>query len=98
MFFQVHFIQELQKMSLYPITVKRCQHIKINGMQCGSPALRDSKHCYYHIRYHCPELEALPENHECLKPLPTLEDANSIQVSLANVMERLVLQEIDHKT
>ena len=32
------------------------------------------------------------------KPMPTLEDANSIQVSLANVMERLVMQEIDHKT
>jgi hypothetical protein len=85
-------------MSLYPITVKRCQHIKINGTQCGSPALRDSKHCYYHIRYHWPELEALPHNHELRTPLPTLEDANSIQVSLANVMERLVMQEIDHKT
>jgi hypothetical protein len=85
-------------MSLYPITVKRCQHIKINGTQCGSPALRDSKHCYYHIRYHWPELEALPDNTEWRKPLATLEDANSIQVSLANVMERLVMQEIDHKT
>ena len=75
-------------MSLYPITVKRCQHIKINGTQCGSPALRDTKHCYYHIRCHWPELEALPDNHEWRKPLATLEDANSIQVSLSNVMER----------
>ncbi len=85
-------------MSLYPKTVKRCQHIKVNGTQCGSPALRDSKHCYYHIRYHWPELDALPDNNEWRKPLATLEDANSIQVSLANVMERLVLQDIDHKT
>ena len=85
-------------MSLYPITVKRCQHIKVNGTQCGSPALRDSKHCYYHIRYHWPELEALPDNNEWRKTLATLEDANSIQVSLANVMERLVMQDIDHKT
>ena len=85
-------------MSLYPITVKRCQHIKVNGTQCGSPALRDSKHCYYHVRYHWPELEALPDNNEWRQPLATLEDANSIQVSLANVMERLVMQEIDHKT
>jgi hypothetical protein len=85
-------------MSLYPKTVKRCQHIKVNGTQCGSPALRDSKHCYYHIRYHWPELEALPNNNELRISLPTLEDANSIQVALANVMERLVMQEIDHKT
>ena len=85
-------------MSLYPKTVKRCQHIKVNGTQCGSPALRDSKHCYYHVRYHWPELEALQNNNEWRKPTATLEDANSIQVSLANVMERLVMQEIDHKT
>ena len=85
-------------MSLYPITVKRCQHIKVNGTQCGSPALRDGKCCYYHVRYHWPELEALQNNNEWRKPTATLEDANSIQVSLANVMERLVMQEIDHKT
>jgi hypothetical protein len=64
----------------------------------AGPALRDSKHCYYHVRYHFLELEALPDNHEWRAPFPTLEDANSIQVSLANVMERLVMQEIDHKT
>jgi hypothetical protein len=85
-------------MSLYPVAVKRCQHIKVNGTQCGSPALRDSTHCYYHIRYHWPELEALPNNHQLHTPLPTLEDANSIQVALAKVIERLILLEIDHKT
>src|ERR1700694_3132708 len=85
-------------MSLYPVTVKRCQHIKVNGTQCGSPALRDSTHCYYHIRYHWRELEALPNNHQLHTPLPTLEDANSIQVALAKVIERLILLEIDHKT
>jgi len=84
-------------MSLFPITVKRCQHLKINGTQCGSPALRETKYCYYHVRYHWPELEALPNKSEW-RQLPTLEDANSIQVSLANVMERLVMQEVDHKT
>jgi hypothetical protein len=84
-------------MSLFPITVKRCQHLKINGTQCGSPALRETKYCYYHVRYHWPELEALPNKSEW-RQLPTLEDANSIQASLANVMERLVMQEVDHKT
>jgi hypothetical protein len=78
-------------------TLKPCQHIKINGTQCGSPALRDSTHCYYHIRYHWPEFEALPDKHLMRVPLPTLEDANSIQVALANVIERLIMSEIDHK-
>jgi hypothetical protein len=60
--------------------------------------LRETDYCYYHIRYHWPELNALENNNELLKSLPTLEDANSIQVSLAKVIERLVMLEIDHKT
>ncbi len=26
-----------------------CRHIKEDGSYCGSPALRDRKHCYYHL-------------------------------------------------
>jgi len=85
-------------MSLYPNHILRCQHIKVNGTQCGSPSLRETRYCYYHIRYHWLELQALEDNSEWRQYLPTLEDANSIQVSLAKVMERLAMQEIDHKT
>jgi hypothetical protein len=84
-------------MSLYPSHILRCQHLKVNGTQCGSPSLRETKYCYHHIRYHWPELDALENNNEWSQSLPTLEDANSIQVTLAKVIERLVLQEIDHK-
>ncbi len=84
-------------MSLYPNHILRCQHIKVNGTQCGSPSLRETKYCYYHIRYHWPALEALENNNELHQPFPTLEDANSIQVALAKVIERLVSVEIDHK-
>ncbi len=85
-------------MSLYPSHILRCQHLKVNGTQCGSPSLRECKYCYYHIRYHWPELAALENKHELAPPLPTLEDANSIQVALAKVIEQLVSEEIDHKT
>jgi hypothetical protein len=85
-------------MPLYPNNILRCQHIKVNGTQCGSPSLRETDYCYYHIRYHWPALEALENNSEWRQSLPTLEDANSIQMSLAKVMEQLVMQEIDHKT
>jgi hypothetical protein len=85
-------------MPLYPNNILRCHHIKVNGTQCGSPSLREANYCYYHIRYHWPALEALENHSEWRQSLPALEDANSIQVSLAKVMERLVLQEIDHKT
>ena len=85
-------------MALYPNRILRCQHIKVNGTQCGSPSLRETRFCYYHIRYHWPELEVLENKLEFRLSLPTLEDANSIQISLAKVMEQLVMQEIDHKT
>jgi hypothetical protein len=77
---------------------KRLRKRLVNGTQCRSPALRDSKLCYHHVRYHWPELDALPDNNEWRKTLPTLEDANSIQVAPANVMERLIMLEINHKT
>ena len=85
-------------MPLYPTNVLRCQHIKVNGTQCASPSIRESTYCYYHVRYHWNALHALGNESEWRQSCPTLEDANSIQVSLAQVMERLVMQEIDHKT
>ena len=30
----------------------RCQHLKINGTQCGSPALRRNRFCFFHKRHH----------------------------------------------
>ena len=86
-------------MALYSKSIKRCQQIKVNGIQCGSPALRETKYCYYHIRYNWQEMEALEDKSDWRRVnLPTLEDANSIQVALANVIERLQMEEIEHKT
>ncbi len=86
-------------MSLYPVTIRRCQHIKVNGTQCGSPAIRDEQHCYYHLRWHSAKMSVIRKKREhWIAGLPILEDANSIQVGLAEVMRLLVTQEIDHKT
>jgi hypothetical protein len=85
-------------MALYPASIARCQHLKVNGVQCGSPALNETTFCYYHIRYHSQALEKIENSHEFSLGFPTLEDANSIQVSLAKVMQRLVGQEIDFKS
>ena len=72
-------------MSLYPVTVKRCQQIKVNGTQCGSPALRDAKHCYYHVRYHWPELDTLPDNNEWLQ---TSADAGGCEFHTSGAGQR----------
>jgi hypothetical protein len=92
-------------MSSYPESIRRCQHIKVNGTQCGSPALRDEKYCYYHLHCHqkSMEINMSLQQHEHERErgtitLPTLEDANSIQAGLADVMRLLVTNQIDHRT
>ena len=30
--------------------IPQCQHIKANGVRCGSPALRGKPRCYFHSR------------------------------------------------
>ena len=77
-------------MSFYPESVARCQHIRVNGTQCGSPALRDEKHCYYHMRWHTTSMAVtLKQREDWIAGLPTLEDANSIQVGLDRKSTRL---------
>ena len=86
-------------MPSYPASIRRCQHIKVNGTQCGSPALRDEKCCYFHMRWRRKSMDIdMNVNVRGTITLPTLEDANSIQVGLAEVMRLLVTNQIDHRT
>jgi hypothetical protein len=50
------------------------------------------------MRWHFASMALLEDKAEWINGMPTLEDANSIQVGLAEVMRLLVTQEIDHKT
>jgi hypothetical protein len=86
-------------MSTYPVTIRRCQHIKVNGIQCGSPAKRNEMHCFFHeqCRLMSRHINMKFSEHGIIQ-LPTLEDANSIQLGLAEVMRLLVTQQIDHRT
>ncbi len=86
-------------MSTYPVTIRRCQHIKVNGIQCGSPALRNERQCYFHdqCRAMCRQINMKFTEYGIIT-LPTLEDANSIQLGLAEVMRLLVTNQIDHRT
>jgi hypothetical protein len=88
-------------MSLYPMRIRRCQHIKVNGTQCASPALRDQKHCHFHARWYRMSTE-VRLNGKIEEPgimtLPNLEDANSIQLGLSEIMRLLATQQIHHKS
>jgi hypothetical protein len=86
-------------MPSYPLKFRCCQHIKVNGTQCGSPALRDEKYCYYHLHCNQKNMEIkrnFPAHANLV--LPTLEDANSIQAGLADVMRLVATNQIDHRT
>jgi hypothetical protein len=86
-------------MPLYPKKVARCEHIKVNGTQCGSPALRQQPYCHFHAICHRQGKDAIMYLEELeTAMLPTLEDANSVQLGLAGVMRQLVQRQIDHKT
>jgi hypothetical protein len=79
--------------------VPRCQHIKMNGTQCGSPALRWRRLCFFHDRI---KRERARIAKDMTAPhrfdLPLLEDANSVQVALMKVMQMLGSGRMDHRT
>jgi hypothetical protein len=80
--------------------MRTCKHVKANGEFCGSPALRGREYCYFHLtvlgrRLRTQKHIMKGENHYL--QLPTLEDANSIQMALMQVMEALLRDQIDTK-
>jgi len=79
--------------------VPRCQHVKMNGTQCGSPALRRRRHCFFHDRIRREQAKIRAE--ASVRPtfeLPLLEDANCIQVALMKVIQMLASGRMDHRT
>jgi hypothetical protein len=79
--------------------VPRCQHLKMNGVQCMSPALKWRRLCFFHNRIRRERARnAQDESTQRRFELPLLEDANSVQVSLMKVMQMLGSGRLDHKT
>jgi len=79
--------------------VPRCQHIKMNGTQCGSPALRWRRLCFFHDRIKRERAKiAADMSAQRRFDLPLLEDANSVQVSLMKVIQMLGSGRLDHRT
>jgi hypothetical protein len=73
---------------------KTCTHIKISGVRCGSPSLRGEQFCYYHQRMHR-GVRTPPQSR--LHPLACIEDKESIQAALAEVINALLRNTIDMK-
>jgi len=79
--------------------VPRCQHIKVNGTQCGSPALRWRRHCFFHNNVRRAQAKILADTSaQRMFQLPLLEDANSVQMALMKVIQMLGSGRLDHRT
>ena len=76
--------------------IPQCEHIKANGLRCGSPALRQRRYCYFHFCAH--DLRRRRRQHPNAPfVLPLLEDANSIQMAIQQVAEAVLEERIDNK-
>jgi hypothetical protein len=78
--------------------VPRCQHVKVNGTQCGSPALRRKRFCYFHDNYRQTQARLMEQQSKIsMGNFPLLEDANSVQVAVMHVIHMLGSAKIDTK-
>src|SRR5579863_74224 len=73
---------------------KICTHIKVTGVRCGSPALYGEQFCYFHQHAHR-GVRKPPQSR--LHPIAILEDEESIQASLMEVVNALMRNTIDLK-
>lgn len=73
-------------------TTRVCTQIKVDGVQCGSPALREEVFCYFHQRM-IRGVRTPPKSRP--HPIALLEDEESIQASLMEMVNALVRNQID---
>ena len=78
--------------------VRLCQHLMNGETRCRCPALRRKRYCYTHQRAQSRAAKMIAERvrQRWFESVP-LEDARSVQRALSQVMNRLLLDEIDHK-
>ncbi len=77
----------------------RCQHIKSNGLRCGSPALRDEIYCYFHRIWRAqPDRRPYePDRSGIIWNLPILEDPDAIQMAIQLVLDSVLAGKMELK-
>ncbi|HKV79192.1 MAG TPA: hypothetical protein VJP02_13680, partial [Candidatus Sulfotelmatobacter sp.] len=73
---------------------RSCTHIKVTGVRCNSPALRGEQFCYFHQNAHR-GVRRPPQSR--LHPIAMIEDEESIQYALMEVINALMRNTIDVK-
>lgn len=73
--------------------VRICEHIKDDGIRCGTPAVTGRHFCYYHCRIHHPGARIATRRYRA--PIP--ESVASLQVALAHALQGLGSGDISPK-
>src|ERR1700751_1724599 len=68
--------------------IPQCQHVRTNGVRCGSPALKTKSMCFYHNPMNLPLQVGI---------IPYFEDGDAIQHALWKVVKGLLSRQIDPK-
>jgi hypothetical protein len=77
-----------------------CQHIKTNGTQCGSPALKDNDLCFFHqqCRTVTFNYRGMYKDYTASEfHLPAFEDVHSVQFTLRQVTELILRHKVNEK-
>jgi hypothetical protein len=82
------------------LAAARCQHIKVSGIQCGSPALRKKNFCFYHQQNRPLTVECYSEDKYATGEidLPVFEDAHSVQAVIRQIVQMVLQKRIERKT
>jgi hypothetical protein len=69
--------------------VRRCTHIKTNGIQCGAPALRGWDWCFFHrqAKLDFPRRQVAKDTPEPVIDLALIDDPDGIHYALMQVMQ-----------
>jgi hypothetical protein len=75
-----------------------CQHQTEEGSQCGRPALRRLRYCYFHQREHARAARRTAERaRQRWFDSVALDDPNEVQRALREIMRRILSGQIEHK-
>jgi hypothetical protein len=71
----------------------------MNGTQCGCPALRRRRLCFFHVRCQDQRKRIVSDQFRQARfVVPVLEDANAVQMALMQIMQLLASGQMEHKT
>src|SRR5271165_5964516 len=78
-----------------------CRHIKEDGTYCGSPALRECKYCYHHLRERGRRLRrarALRDNLPYRLEIQSLDNLYAVRDALTDVAQALAAGQLEPAT